>query len=450
MEGDLVLDKANEQFYGDSHSAKHQISGLEKPHQFLLNENHDFHTKLSKLKEDLKKEKERLQSVLHGRDHQHGLLREDFGGIPRSSQPHLPETQIQEKIVEIVKSCNHLPEIRELQGKIDSLQGDLSLKNDEIEKLKSTNERLQSDQNAKELQVKTLEENIEKLRSEFTRISSENERLQGELRGKDSYITNLKEEMEKSQNNLTIGDQGLRFEIEKLTGDLTAAQGEASRLREMASQKDQEIDVLKAEILKKENEKLEIQAQEKLTETEKDCGHLSKIKELLEVVELLEREKSLNEVEIKNLKEEIESLKNEHSQRLRVEETQRKIEGSNTEMKNKIEELLGIIAILEKDAVVYKGEKVKLNRKIEKLKEKVQKLKGKKKDKTTTFGKTSGIQSESIGTFQEAGGKPTELELEVLRKKLVQAQKKGDNIMADVVFFVLVFVGIAIVLSKII
>jgi len=42
---------------------------------------------------------------------------------------------IQEKPVDKTKTCNHGPQIRELQGKVEELERDIFLKESEIEKL---------------------------------------------------------------------------------------------------------------------------------------------------------------------------------------------------------------------------------------------------------------------------------------------------------------------------
>ena len=338
------FEKENERLQGDLKDKDRHIADLkeemEKTQNDLLNKNRDLHDEIGKLKEDFAKENERLHDKLDEKEDQIKNFRDELEKHAKEHRPHQPEVQVQEKIVERVKECDHIPEIRKLQGKVEMLEGDSSLKEGEINELKQIIQR-----------------------------------LEGAVTDKDKKIMALHDEINRLGQDLHHDDNDLRDELHK-------ARVEALELKDQIVDKDRTIESLIGEIaaLRMEIEKHQkdhkpespgVQIQEKIIEILKECEHAPEIKELRGKVEAMEGDIASKENEIERLKEELKQANEKIGEQDKPDEDrQKEKEGDTAELKKKIKELLGTVEVLEGDVARRDNEIADLKEEIENLKKK--------------------------------------------------------------------------------
>ena len=384
--GEADLKKDNELFQDSLFGKEHHIKGLTErvvrldedspteAHSFQsLNILEALNEEVDKLKENLRRargETDRLKGILCKKDGEIECLQTEI----QKKENLIPEIQIQEKIVETVKKCNHIPEIRQLEEKIAKLEGDVMIKDCEAIELTQTIQSLEASISEKDSKIIALHEEIEKLKLDLHNKDNE-------------LVQNLKVELEKSRDELLE----LRNEVVK---------------------RDEEIVFLNTELDRHKEDYAPIQGKSK----ERDPA--PEIKELLRIIEILEGNMALRDKEIGRLQEELNRVNVTP-----IDELKEESGDSNAEMKAKIQELLSVIGILEEDKAHAEGEVKKISKEVDKLHNKLDKKKKKGKDSKHKF-KEIKKENEHLTTEVDRLNKLIE---EFKERKLEEAKPSSDT-----------------------
>jgi len=207
----------------------------------------ELHAQINQLKDNLEKEREsmrerdqnaerdlhNIRAELELTKQENHKLQEQIERLKIDVQEELdaPSADIKEKAVDKTKACNHGPQIRELQGKVEELEGNMFLKETEIEQLKEELEELRKQKGEHgplpEADMKEKEQEIIH-GPEVEGLKHKLHELEVVIQEKEVQIKALQNELDKKSSNIEIKERIVEVvkecdhaqEIEDLQGQI--------------------------------------------------------------------------------------------------------------------------------------------------------------------------------------------------------------------------------------